>query len=166
MNGRNMLCVEDARLVYQNFSGREGRYNPAGDKNFVIGFSEQDLVAGGLSVNGLIEEGWNVKPSKRDNRNEYDDQEFTLAVAISNEYFPMIQMHNGRVGKRLDEKSVTQLDKIEIETADLIMSPYRWEISGNVGIKAYVYQLFVMMGKSPFSTKWDDAPEEVPWDEA
>lgn len=163
MNGRNMLCVEDARIMYPNFSGREKQYNKAGDKNFVLAFTEGELLESGLTIDELTAEGWNVKPSKRNN--EYDSPEYTLAVSISNEYFPMVQMHNGKVGKRLDEKSIAMLDAIEIETLDVIMSPYRWEVSGNSGIKAYVYQLFVMMCKSPFAGRWGGDAEETPWDE-
>ena len=50
----NNIVVENARILFRNFSGEEKQYNPAGNRNFCVLL---DLEMGKLLEN----DGWNVR---------------------------------------------------------------------------------------------------------
>ena len=51
------LVMEDARVVFRNFAGKEGMYNREGDRNFCV-LLEEDLAE------DMMADGWNVKRLK------------------------------------------------------------------------------------------------------
>ena len=48
------IRIENAKIRFRNFSGKEGRFNPAGRRNFCV-FLDDD------TANDLKDEGWNIK---------------------------------------------------------------------------------------------------------
>ena len=48
------ITIENARIGFRNFSGKESRYNPAGRKNFCV-FLDNELAV------KLQNDGWNVR---------------------------------------------------------------------------------------------------------
>ena len=48
------FMVEDARLVFRNFSGKEGQYNREGDRNFAV-------ILDNKTAELMLADGWNVK---------------------------------------------------------------------------------------------------------
>ena len=53
MSNRNVL-IDDARIIFRNFAGKEGMYNREGDRNFSV-ILPPDLA------DQLAKDGWNVK---------------------------------------------------------------------------------------------------------
>src|SRR6478752_4127108 len=51
------VTVENARLFFKNFSGKEGPYNREGDRNFCCELPEDVAEA-------MTRDGWNVRYSK------------------------------------------------------------------------------------------------------
>ena len=43
MTVKNNIVIENARIGFRNFSGKEGQFNPAGRRNFCV-FIETPLV--------------------------------------------------------------------------------------------------------------------------
>jgi hypothetical protein len=52
------IVLEDVKLIFRNFAGREGMYNREGDRNFAVELPKD--VAEELAANG-----WNVKLRQR-----------------------------------------------------------------------------------------------------
>lgn len=49
------LIIENARILYRNFSGVASQFNHEGDRNFCVIIDNPDAVA------DLVDAGWNVK---------------------------------------------------------------------------------------------------------
>ena len=67
------ITIEGARIVFRNFSGKEGRFNPPGKKNFCV------LLDNELASN-LKDDGWNVKWLKP--REEDDEPQAYIQVCL------------------------------------------------------------------------------------
>ena len=52
---RDILQIDDARIVYRNFSGTGSKFNREGDRNFAVVIPDQDMA------DELVNRGWNVK---------------------------------------------------------------------------------------------------------
>ena len=52
---RGILQIDDARIIYRNFSGVGSKFNREGDRNFAIYIDDEDIA------NELRDRGWNVK---------------------------------------------------------------------------------------------------------
>ena len=73
--GRDNVVIEDAIIIWKNFSGEESRFNRAGDRNFNVVINDVDFA------DELKRLGWNVK--EHEARDEGDDPYFTLACSVS-----------------------------------------------------------------------------------
>ena len=51
---KNNITIENARIGFRNFSGKEGKYNPKGARNFCVFLAKED-------AENLEQEGWNIK---------------------------------------------------------------------------------------------------------
>ena len=154
----DVLKIEDARLLFRNFSGRESKYNRAGQKNFCVYIDDPEYAQ------QLIDDGWNVRV--RPPREEGDEPRYYIQVAVSFDNIPpTIYMFTKRKKTRLDEESVAALDFAEIRHADLIIRPYNWVIQEGTrneksGVKAYLKSLYVVIDEDEFAEKY--AGEEYP----
>lgn len=148
------LEIEDARLIYPNFSGKEKTYNREGDRNFCVVIEDEDLAQ------KLIDDGWNIRVLRPRDENEHPLHYLQVAVRFDN-FPPNIFMVTKR-GKptRLDEESVDTLDFADIQSADMLINPSHWEANGKSGIKAYLRTLYVVIQEDKFAKKY--AEEEYP----
>lgn len=105
----NTITIWDAKLYFKNFSGAEGRYNKAGDRNFGVFIDDETAIK-------LEEEGWNVKRTKPD---EDGYQRPYLKVKVNFKGRPAIYLINSSSKVRLDEDTVGDLDDYVFEKIDL-----------------------------------------------
>lgn len=150
---KDNIVIEDARIGFRNFSGKEGKFNPAGRRNFCV-FLEPTLA------NVLVDDGWNVKFLKP--REEDDEPQPYLQVAVSFDTIqPKIILISGKTKTPLDSSTVDTLDWAEIKNVDLIIRPYNWEVNGKTGVKAYVKSMYVTIEEDKFASKYaDDIDDE------
>lgn len=140
------FMVEDARLIFRNFSGKEGQYNREGDRNFAVILDEE-------TAKMMLADGWNVKGLASREEGEPDTPYIQVAVNFKNRP-PRVVMITSTSRTHLDESSVAVLDWAEIQTADLIARAYEWEVNGKSGIKAYLQSLFVTIEEDALERKY------------
>lgn len=153
---RGILQIDDARLVYRNFSGIGSKFNREGDRNFAVVIPDEE------TKDALIAEGYNVKIKTRDE----DDSPFMyLPVKIKfNDRGPNIylQTQTGRNKSCLDDESIGVLDNVDILRVDLDVRPYDWEVNGKAGRTAYLQSMHVTQQVDRFAERF--ASEEYPSD--
>lgn len=142
------FMVEDARLIFRNFSGKEGQYNAAGDRNFAVILDDE-------SAEQMLKDGWNVKYLAP--RDEEEAEAPTPYISVSVNFKnrpPRVVMITSTSRTHLDEQTIDVLDWSDIRTADLIARAYHWEVNGKTGIKAYLQSLFVTIEEDELERKY------------
>ena len=147
------LVIENAHIIFRNFSGRESKYNRAGVRNFCV------VIEDPKKAQELSENGWNVRTLQP--REEGDESRFYIQVAISFANMPpKVFLITRNAKTQLDDESIDTLDFAEIKNIDLIIRPYHWEVSGKDGVKAYLKTMYVTIEEDEFAEKY--AAEEFP----
>lgn len=133
---RGILQIDDARIIYRNFSGEGSKFNREGDRNFSIIIDDPSIA------DELVAQGWNVKI--REPREEGNDPFIHLPVKVKfNDRGPNVYLQSGRNRIRLDEESISCLDNVDIINVDLDIRPYDWEVNGKTGRTAYLHSMCV-----------------------
>ena len=152
---RGILQIDDARIIYRNFSGVGSKFNREGDRNFAIYIGDEDVA------NELRDRGWNVKikPPREDG----DDPFMFLPVKIKfNDRGPSVYLVTGNKKTPLNESTVSCLDDIDILSVDLDIRPYDWEVNNKTGRTAYLQSIWVTQEVDRFASRMmdDEYPEE------
>lgn len=142
------LVIEDAFIIpgLRNFSGREQKFSPAGERTFAIAITAEDAVQ-------LSDAGWNIKTLKA--RTEDEDDVHFLSVKVSFAVIPpqiFLITDGGHVP--LTEENINLLDTANISQADAVINPYYWNLNGKEGYKAYLKKLYVTIEEDRFMAKY------------
>lgn len=147
------IIIEGARIWARNFTGKEGKFNAPGDRNFNV-WLEPDLAE------KLRSDGWNVK-SYIPRTDPDAEPRFFIKVSVSYRNVPpkvyRVNSNNKRV--QLDEDTIGTLDWEEIKNVNLIIRPYSWEVNGRTGIKAYLKTLYAEIEEDPFEKNYNEEKE-------
>lgn len=150
---RGILQIDDARIIFRNFSGEPSKYNREGDRNFALVIPNSDLAE------RLSEDGWNVKIN--DPREEGDDPFIYLPIKVKfNEKGPNVYLISGSRKNKLDEESVGILDDIDIRSVSMDIRPYDWEVNGKTGRAAYLQSIEVIQEIDRFAARYAEEDEE------
>lgn len=146
MDEAKTFMIEDARLVFRNFSGKEGLYNREGDRNFSVILDHEIAKV-------MLKDGWNVKYLASREDGEPDTPYIQITVNFNNRP-PRVIMITSTNRTNLNEDSIAVLDWADIRTADLIARAYEWNVNGKTGIKAYLQSLFVTIEEDALERKY------------
>ena len=153
------LLIEEARIIWPNFSGKPTKFNPAGGKREFNVLIDNPEVA-----QRMREDGWNVKIKPP--REEGDPPFCYMPVAVEfptpERNFPMkIVQFSGQGAVDIFEDTVGNLDYARIVGAKMAIRPYHWETATGKGIKAYLKTLHIWLEEEDFASDFDtveDAP--------
>lgn len=153
--------IENAELRFLNFKGVAGRYNSAGQRNFVIFLRSEDEQV-------MVRDGWKVKYLKPLEDGTPPQPYLQVKVSYAGKRPPKIMFVNSRGKREIPEDLVDLVDEAEIKTADVIVRQYPWEVNGNRGIAAYLKTLVITLDEDYLVLKYAHvndlnlSPEEPP----
>jgi hypothetical protein len=151
---RGILQIEDARIIYRNFAGIGSKYNREGDRNFAVIIPNQEIA------DELIADGWavKIKPPRDD-----DDSPFMyLPVKVKfNNRGPAAYVKSGNSVQRLNEDTIGMLDEIDIQSVDMDLRAYDWEVNGKTGRSAYLQAINVIQNIDRFGAQYQ--AQELPF---
>lgn len=155
---KSNIAIENARIGFRNFSGKESKYNPAGRRNFCV-FLEEELAK-------ILEaDGWNVRWLQP--KDDHEAEQGYLQVAVNyNNIPPKIIMITSKGKTILDDETVSILDWAEISEIDLIIRPYNWVLHEGTrnekrGVKAYAKSMYITIAEDEFEKKYYDVPDSA-----
>lgn len=152
----NTVVMEGVRIVFKNFTGKEGMYNREGDRNFAVLLDE-------ATAERMNQDGWNVKWLNP--REEGDVSQAYLSVSVNYKGRPpTVVMITSRGRTNLGEDEIELLDWADMENVDLIVRPYEWAINGKSGVKAYLKSIYVTIHEDPLELKYADVERLSKWD--
>ena len=128
-NRGNILEIEDARIIFRNFAGLGSKYNREGDRNFAVIIPNEDIK------DRLVEDGWTVK-IKFNNRG------------------PAAYFVSGYQFSNLFVDTIKIIDEIDIQSVDMDIRPYDWEVNGKKGRSAYLQAINVIQNIDRFGAKY------------
>jgi hypothetical protein len=148
---RDTLLVENARIFFRNFAGKEGKYNAEGDRNFCLAL-EDDLAQ------QLARDGWNIRGLESRDPDEPPQPYMQVSVSFKHRP-PTIVMITSKGKTTLPEDAVEVLDWADIKNIDLIVNPYPWSVGGRSGVKGYVKSMYITINEDYLALKYADVDD-------
>lgn len=152
------VTIEDARLIFKNFSGRPGPYNAAGVLSFSVALDDVERAQ------ELEAQEWNVKwPKPKPGIAEEDDERTPhLPIGLRWDRLPpRVVLISSKAKVLLGEEDISVLDTIDIAKCDLVIRSRWWEDNGEWKIKAMLKSMFVWIDEDPLEKKYADILAEV-----
>ena len=140
---KDILEIEDARIIYRNFEGVASKFNREGDRNFAV------IVPNDEIKDILVEAGWNVKIKPP--RDEDDTPFMFIPVKVKfNNRGPAAYLRSGETVTRLNDETIGILDEIDIQSVSMDLRPYDWDVNGKTGRTAYLQAINVIQNIDRF----------------
>lgn len=154
------LRIENARILFKNFSGKEKRnaqnkiVNREGARNFNVIIDDPEVAE------QLKADGFDIKQTATNDEGEFL---YRLPVHLRFDNFPpTVTMISGNKQIQLDEESIGTLDNADIQSCDICINPYPYEVNGKTGIKSYLKIAYFVINVDPWAEKYAamQSPEE------
>lgn len=173
---RGLLQINNARIIFRNFSGEEGQFNREGERSFSL------VIAGGTFCDGVHKPievdaqemaealmaqtnmhgvGWNIKIKPP--RTEEEDPFMHMKVKVSTKNrMPAVYLSSAGNVRRLEEGDLWMLDEIAIRNVNLDIRPFDGEMRGEGFRSAYLDSIEVIQEIDRFTARYaeEESPEE------
>lgn len=153
------ITFEDVRILFRNFSGKAGRFNAEGDRNFCIALDDETAA-------GMMADGFNVRFLQP--RVEGEEPQPILEVKVkykkrdgTRTMPPRVVLITSRGKTNLDEDMVSVIDYANITYVDLIINPRRYNVGGREGISAYLRSVYITIAEDELELKYIDTPDSA-----
>lgn len=170
---RGTLQIDDARILFPNFEGRESMYNRKGDRNFAIAIEDFEdakrlhdagwkikVESGDAAfVDELVHDGWSAKYKPALGVDEPPRMRLDVKVSYIKRddgsiFGPGAWLLSGNNEIELDEESIGTIDHIDRERVDLDIRPYNWTMpGGKSGRTAYLQHIEVTQRVNRFEAR-------------
>ena len=158
---RDILEINDARIVYRNFRGEGSKFNRVGDRNFSIVIPTEEIK------DMLVELGFNVKIKAPREDGEMPFMHLPVKVKYSddpndvdengNRKGPSAYLTSGANMVALTDKTIACLDDIEIASVNLDVRSYDWTMpNGQSGRSAYLQGINVFQRIDRFAESYNN----------
>ena len=145
-NNNVLISDNDIKtILFRNFAGKPDDYHKNGQTpNFWVVLEDE-------KAKELEAQGFNVRWKP----NRDGDDEARLQIFVRFEPFPpkVFQITSGG-STLLDEDSIAALDYAELVKVDLVLAPYRYEVNGRKGVKAYLGKGYFTIQEDEFSAQY------------
>jgi len=148
--------IDGRQIIFKNFEGRGDKFNREGDRNFSLRIDNED------TADALVKEGWNVRIKEGRDEDEGPFMRLPVKVKFTN-YGPNVYLRTGDRVNELNEESIACLDNIEIESVDMDIRPYDWDVNGRTGRTAYLQSMEVVQRIDRFAARHAMSDETVPF---
>lgn len=152
------FIMENARFIFRNFRGKEGRYNKEGERSF--GILLPDDIA-----QDMLDDGWTVKYLNP--REEGDEPKPFIRVKVRFDIRPpRVVLLTSTTRTQLDENSIEILDWADVKNVDIIAKGSYWSANGKTGWTPYLQTLFVTIEEDYLEKKYSyyqELGEEEPF---
>lgn len=149
--------IDGRQIIFKNFEGRGDKFNREGDRNFSLRIDDEN------TADALVKEGWNVRIKEGRDEDEGPFMRLPIKVKFTN-YGPNVYLRTGDRVNELNEESIACLDNIEIESVDMDIRPYDWDVNGRTGRTAYLQSMEVVQRINRFVARYANKnDEEVPF---
>ena len=155
------LEINDARIIWKNFTGRGDRFNREGDRNFHVIIPDQEIAEAMMNNKNQYGNGWNVKI--KPSREEGDVPFMHMLVKVKfNGRGPNVYLVSGNKQVLLNEDTISCLDDIDILSVDMDVRPYDDALpNGNTFRTAYLSAMRVYQRVDRFAAAADSESDDV-----
>ena len=149
--------IDGRQIIFKNFEGRGDKFNREGDRNFSLRIDDEN------TADALVNEGWNVRIKEGRDEDEGPFMRLPIKVKFTN-YGPNVYLRTGNRVNELNEESIACLDNIEIDSVNMDIRPYDWDVNGRTGRTAYLQSMEVVQRIDRFAARYANKnDEEVPF---
>lgn len=156
INGRDTYKVDDARIMFRNFAGAEGRYNQKGRRNFCLQLDDE-------SSKLLEDDGFNVKVLEPRDEDGTPIHYIKVNVNMDSVRPPIIQYKNNHGIMDLDENTIIKLDDASFRELHIEFNAYRRtdEATRITTTTAYVSKILAVIEEDEFESRFYDTPDSA-----
>lgn len=159
---KNILEINDARIIFRNFRGEGSMYNDEGNRNFAVVIPNEEIKDALINDTNQYGVGWNVriKPPRMDGEEPY--MYLTVKVKYSDRSKPKAYLITNGRKKELTEETIHILDDIDIRSVDLDIRAYDGESKFGPFRAAYLQAIYVVQEVDRFKARFaeEEGPEE------
>lgn len=130
------LEINDARILWPNFSGTPDRFNREGDRNFNLVIPNQEICELLQNHKNKYGDSWNVKIKPPREEGEVPFMHMPVKVKYKDGRGPNVYLVSGDKQIQLTEDTIGCLDEIDIMSCDMDIRPYDGEMANGMTFRS------------------------------